>query len=76
MKSVFNLFCVSNLDGGTTDNTYLWNDSKICWHLIAPPYTPDFLGKVGLNTALGLVTSCSSCSLVTPVKAIRVGVGL
>ena len=57
----------------------------------APPHTPDFSGKVGLNLALGLVTSCCSCqtawwrpaccgvgprALVTPIKAIRVGVGL
>ena len=27
----------------------------------APPFTPDFLGKVGLNIALGLVSSCCSC---------------
>ena len=26
--------------------------------LDCPPSTPDFLGKVGLNLALGLVTSC------------------
>ena len=33
--------------------------TKICWHLIAFPSTPDFLGAVGLNLALALVTfSC------------------
>ena len=26
--------------------------TKICWHLIAPPSTPDFLGKVVLNLAV------------------------
>ena len=31
--------------------------TKICWHLIAPSYNPDFLGKVCLNLALDLVTS-------------------
>ena len=25
--------------------------TKICWQLIAPPSTPDFPGKVGLNLA-------------------------
>ena len=29
--------------------------------LFAPPSTPDFSGEVGLNLALGLVTSCCSC---------------
>ena len=32
--------------------------TKICWHLIAAPSTPDFTGKVGLNLAICLVTSC------------------
>ena len=61
--------------------------------LLPPPFTPDFLAEVGLNLALGLVTSCCSCqthdrdlhsiswgegpwALVTPVEAIRVGVGI
>ena len=35
--------------------------TKICWHLIAPSSTPDLLGKVGLNLALGMVTSCCHC---------------
>ena len=65
-----------------------WTKLKIlCWHLIAPPSTPDFSG---LNLAFDLVTSCCGChtacwrpvccwlgrgfmTLVTPVKAIRVG---
>ena len=34
--------------------------TKICWCLIASPSTPDFLGEVGLNHALGLVTPCCS----------------
>ena len=38
--------------------------TKICWHLICFPTTPDFLGKAGLNLALGLVTSCCSCQTV------------
>ena len=62
------------------------------WHLIAPPSTPDFFGKEGLNLALGLVNSCCGCqtvwwlhtfgwregtwALLTPVFAIKVGVGL
>ena len=58
----------------------------------APPSTPDFLGVVGLNLALSLITSFAVVKLhdwdlhavgwgegpwvlVTPVKAIRVGVG-
>ena len=32
--------------------------TKICWHLICSPSSPDFLGEVGLNRALSLVTSC------------------
>ena len=28
---------------------------------LLPPSTPDFSGKVGLNLALDLVTSCCSC---------------
>ena len=33
--------------------------TKICLCLIGPPpSTPDFLGKVGLNLALGLIPSC------------------
>ena len=28
------------------------------WLLSAPPSTPNFSGKVGLNLAFGLVTSC------------------
>ena len=35
--------------------------TKICWHLICSPSTPDFLGQVGLNLSLVLVTSCCSC---------------
>ena len=35
--------------------------TKVCWHLIAPPSSPDFFGKVGLNLTPGLVTSCCSC---------------
>ena len=66
--------------------------TKICWHLICSPHPPQ-TSQVGLNLALGLVTSCCSVklhdgdlhavgwgegprSLVTPVKAIRVRVGL
>ena len=30
------------------------NKISISWHLIAPPSTPDFSGKVGSNLALGL----------------------
>ena len=26
----------------------------ICWHLIGPPSTSDFLGEVGSNLALGM----------------------
>ena len=33
---------------------------KIFWHLIAPSFTPDFLGEVGLILVLGLVTFCCS----------------
>ena len=40
---------------------YRWRDW--CWHLLAPPSTPDFFGKVGLNLALGLVTSCWGCQI-------------
>ena len=32
--------------------------TKICWHLIFS--TPAFSGNIGLNLALGLVTSCWS----------------
>ena len=64
--------------------------TKIRWHLIAPPSTPDLCCKVGLNLALGLVADVwlaagdlhaigwgeGPWALVTPVKAIRVGVGV
>ena len=47
----------------TFRNNYFLNNivqrglAKICWHLIASPSTPDFLGMISLNLALGLVTS-------------------
>ena len=31
--------------------------TKIHWHMVAPTSTSDFSEKVGLNLALGLVTS-------------------
>ena len=51
--------------------------TKIVGNWFAPPSNPDFLGKVGLNLALGLVTSCRSCqgACLAPVRAIRVGMG-
>ena len=45
---------------------------------IAPPFTPDFFGEIGLNLGLGLITSCSrktACwdlnTVVTKVKLVR-----
>ena len=34
------------------------NIAKVYWHLINPSSIPDFSGELGLNLALGLVTSC------------------
>ena len=47
------------------------------WATDYSPIHSDVLGKVGLNLALGLVTSCCSCqgACLAPVRAIRVGVG-
>ena len=39
---------------------HLIGDTRICWQLIAPPSTPDFLGNGGLYFALCMVTSCCS----------------
>ena len=36
---------------------------QICWYPIAPPSTSDFSGKLGLNFALGLVTSSCGCMI-------------
>ena len=47
-------------EGSTLQHDLLGKKLALCWHLIAFPSTPDFLCKVGLTLALGLVTSCCS----------------
>ena len=52
--------CYSGLNGISIEIIVQKQLTKICWQLIALPSTPDFSGKVGLNLALGLVTSYCS----------------
>lgn len=44
--------------------------TKICWDLAAPTSTADFLGELGLNIALGMVTSCCSQRTVGDLDAV------
>ena len=65
--------------------------TKICWHLTCSPIQPRLLGRGSFNLALAWLLSVAVVklhdgdlhavgwgprALVTPVKAIRVGMGL
>ena len=50
------------------ENCCIKTSIEICWHLIAPPSTPDILGQVGLNLVPVAVIMMEACMLLAGVS--------